>query len=256
MSRVLVAGALAALLLTACNPQPGAAAGSDKVFGEKVRAYLLAHPEVIREAIKALQDKEDNDHAAVQEKARALIPALRAKIERDPRDYVANPNGRVTVTEFYDYRCPHCINAAPKVIALIKSNPDVRFVFKEMPIFGPTSEHAARAAIAVKQDGGDYLGLYSAMMAAHPLDDNAIDRIAQAHGAKPQTLLSPQVRAAADAQIADVTDLFTRLVLDGTPGFVIGNEVVYGEEMDKVEAAVARASGKAAPAQTSASLAP
>ena len=96
-------------------------------------------------------------------------------MEHDPRDFVANPNGRITVTEFYDYRCPHCANMAPKVAELIEKNPDIRFVFKEMPIFGATSEHAAYAAIAVKKAGGDYLGLYQALMATHPLD-RAIDR--------------------------------------------------------------------------------
>ena len=88
----------------------------------------------------------------------------------------------MTVTEFYDYRCPHCINIAPKVVALIRTRPDVRFVFKEMPIFGATSEHAARAALAAKAQGKDYVGLYDAFMSAHPLTDDEIDRIAAAKG--------------------------------------------------------------------------
>ena len=60
-----------------------------------------------------MQAKDDAEHAAdaaAETKAKAALPVLRAALERDPRDFVANPNGRVTVTEFYDYRCPHCIN--------------------------------------------------------------------------------------------------------------------------------------------------
>ena len=116
-----------------------------------------------------MQAKDDADQAKAEAdadaKAKTALPALRAALERDPRDFVANPDGKITVTEFYDYRCPHCINIAPKVVDLIQRHPDVRFVFKEMPIFGATSEHAARAALAAKAQGKDYVGLYEAICA-------------------------------------------------------------------------------------------
>ena len=214
------------------------ASDSDKAFGQRVRAYLLAHPEVIQEAEQRLQVKMESDEAALEHKARAELPLLRAAIERDPRDFVANPDGKITVTEFYDYRCPHCANAAPKVIALIGADHDVRFVFKEMPIFGATSQHAARAALAVKKAGGDYLGLYRTLMATHPLDNTDIDRIALAHGARPGDLgASP----AADRQMADTTSLFSKLDLGGTPAFIVGDVIIYGEDMDAVNAAIAKA---------------
>jgi protein-disulfide isomerase len=216
---------------------------SDNAFGERVHAYLLAHPEVIQEAEQKLQVKMDADEVAVEQKARADLPLLRTPIERDPRDFVANPGGKVTVTEFYDYRCPHCANAAPKVIALIGADRDVRFVFKEMPIFGPTSQHAARAALAVKKAGGDYLGLYKTLMATHPLDDAAIDRIALAHGARAADL---GANPAADGQVADTTALFTKLDLGGTPAFIVGDQIIYGEDMDAVNAAIAKARAKGA----------
>jgi protein-disulfide isomerase len=241
----IIGSLLAALLLAACQP----AAGDDGAFGAKVRAYLLAHPEVIQEAAQRLQARMAAQDAAAQRRAVADLPKFRAALERDPRDFVANPGGRITLTEFYDYRCPHCINAAPKVLALIARESDVRFVFKEMPIFGPTSEHAARAAIAVKKGGGDYLRAYAAFMAAHPLDDETIDRIARAAGAKGADL---KETPAADAQIAAVTSLFNALALEGTPAFIVGDTIVPGEDMDAVEAAVARARGAQAGARTAA----
>ncbi len=109
------------------------------------------------------------------------------------------------MTEFYDYRCPHCANAAPKVADLIEKNPDIRFVFKEMPIFGATSEHAAYAAIAVKKSGGDYLGLYQALMATHPLDRATIDKIALEKGAHADDI---KPGPANTAQLADTANLF------------------------------------------------
>ncbi|MEO8926775.1 MAG: DsbA family protein [Caulobacteraceae bacterium] len=241
MKRTALVGiAVLALIAVGACGRAGAGSSND-AFGAKVRAYLLAHPEVIQEAVQKLQVKADADEAAQEQKAVADLPLLRAAVERDPRDFVANPGGKITVTEFYDYRCPHCANAAPKVLALIGANHDVRFVFKEMPIFGPTSQHAARAALAVKKAGGDYLGLYQALMATHPLDDAAIDRIALAKGARAADL---GANPAAERQLSDTTELFTKLALGGTPAFIVGDQIVYGEDMDAVAAAIVKARGR------------
>lgn len=220
-------------------------AREDKAFGEKVRSYLLAHPEVIQEAVQKLQEQRDAQAAS---KARAALSANREALERDPRDFVANPAGRITVTEFYDYRCPHCINAAPKVLSIIGGNPDVRFVFKELPIFGAVSEHAAREAIAVKNARGDYVGFYRTLMATKALDDAAIDRIARAQGIDPAAVESGSARAKADKQIADAHDLAEKLNIEGTPTFIIGDTLVPGEDMDAVEAAIKTARAAAAKA--------
>lgn len=233
----LAVAGVAALSLGACQKT------DDAAFGAKVRAYLLAHPEVLREAAEKLneQDQAKATQAARDALAKAAIklPQFRQQLEHDPADFVANPDGKITVTEFYDYRCPHCVNAAPRVMALIKANPDVRFVFKEQPIFGDLSEHAARAAMAVKKDGGDYLGAYGALMAAHgSLDEATIDKIAVAHGAKPATLQSAAFQQEANAHIAATTQLFQELGMGGTPSFVIGNDVIPGEDVDAVLQAV------------------
>jgi protein-disulfide isomerase len=244
MIRLSVLGAaVAALALAAC--QPAAGGGDDPAFDAKVKDYLMTHPDVLRQALDHMQAKEEADETraetAALAKARTLLPTLRNAIEHDPRDFVANPAGKITVTEFYDYRCPHCIDIAPQVIDLIKSHPDVRFVFKEMPIFGDTSEHAARAAMAAKQQGKDYLGLYDELMSTHPLTDSVIDRIAAAHGVDITAMNAPAVRKADDAQIADIAALAKQLAIDGTPGFVVGGDIVEGEDYDTLMADVAKA---------------
>ena len=234
----LAALTLATLALAGCQPT----APDDAAFGQRVRAYLLSHPEVLQEVGQRLEAKQAEAEQAAVRKAEAMLPGLRATIERDPRDFVANPGGAVTVTEFYDYRCPHCVNIAPKVVALIRANPDVRFVFKEMPIFGPTSLHAALAALAVKAAGGDSIGLYEALMNAHGLDAAGIDRLARQKGAHPADLSAPP--ASARAQLAQTTALFTRLNLEGTPAFIVGDHIILGEDMAAVYDAVARARAK------------
>jgi protein-disulfide isomerase len=202
----------------------------DAAFGQRVRAYLLAHPEVLQETAKRLDVKMADDERAAERRGRAMLPKLRAAIERDPGDFVANPSGKITVTEFYDYRCPHCVNAAPRIVALVRARPDVRFVFKEMPIFGPLSEHAARAALAVKAAGGDYVGFYATMMAARGMTDGTIDALARQRG-----VISVPNR---NDHLARNAALFSQLALGGTPAFVVGNTIVYGEDMDAVDAAI------------------
>jgi protein-disulfide isomerase len=237
MTRAPLAAALAAVALAACQPQAGA---DDAAFGRRVRAYLLAHPEVLQEASQKLDAKMAAKDAADLKAAQAKLPSVRQALEHDPRDFVANPSGWVTVTEFYDYRCPHCIDAAPQVVALIRRHPEVRFVFKEMPIFGPISQHAARAALAVKAAGGDYVGLYQALMATPALDDATIDRLASARGARAADL-GPNAAAGAVAQIARNDALFNELDLGGTPAFVVGDQIILGDDMTALGAAVDRA---------------
>jgi protein-disulfide isomerase len=231
--------------LAACSPAP---AKTDSAFEAKVKAYLMNHPDVLRAALQNMQDKEsaaeEKAEAAADARAKATLPSLRAALERDPRDFVANPNGKVTVTEFYDYRCPHCINIAPKMVDLVRRRPDVRFVFKEMPIFGATSEHAARVAFAAKVQSKDYLGLYAAMMAAHPLTDEEIDRLAAAKGIDLAQANSPANVARDETQLNDISALAGKLAIDGTPGFVVGDQIIHGEDYEALLAAIAKAAGK------------
>jgi protein-disulfide isomerase len=246
LRRIVPLLALAGALSLAGCQKSHAASDDDKAFGERVRAYLLAHPEVLQEATQRLEAKLAAQDEAEQRTAQKALPSVRAALERDPRDFVANPSGTITVTEFYDYRCPHCINAAPNVVALIRQHPDVRFVFKEMPIFGPVSEHAARAALAVKKAGGDYVGLYQAYMSARGLDDQTIDRLALAKGARPADLASAAAHQD-DAHLASNAALFTKLDLEGTPAFIVGDQFILGDDMKALNAALANArAGKGA----------
>ncbi len=233
----LILAVVASFALVGCTR-----AAEDAGFGAKVRSYLLEHPEVIQEAVDKLQEKRQAEAAAQYQnslnKGKAALPRLREALEHDSRDFVANPGGRITLTEFFDYRCAHCVNAAPTVLEIIKNNPDVRFVFKEMPIFGAVSEHAARSAIAVKAAGGDYVGYYRTLMSARGMNDEIVDQFARSHGVDPAKAEAPQVRSAADAQLSDVRKLAQSLYIDGTPAFIVGDEIIPGEDMDAVQAAI------------------
>ena len=146
---VLFAASILAVSAASCaEPKkaetPTAAAAPDAAFGEKVRAYLIAHPEVIAEAIEALKTKQQAEAEASNAKA---IAQNKAQLEHA----VGDPSlgaGPVTVVEFFDYRCAYCKAAAPHIPDMVAKNSQIRLVFKEFPILTEVSEHAARAALA------------------------------------------------------------------------------------------------------------
>lgn len=223
--------ALSGMLLGACAPKP------DKAFGEKVRAYLLEHPEVLLEVSAKLEQKQAAKAADAGKKA---IGQYRQAIERDPRDFVANPNGSVTVTEFFDYRCGYCKQAAPEVVKLIQENPDVRFVFKDFVIFGHDSEVAARLFLGAK-DQGKNLQLHQALMAEKSLDEAAALRIATSLGIDVAKARAVGGSQATTQHLADTHGLATALAIEGTPAFIVGDQLIPGADMNALKLAIAQA---------------
>lgn len=208
---------------------------SDEAFGKRVNAYLMEHPEVLRDAAQKLQEKEQ---AALAKASVEAIGKHRSQLERDPRDFVANPNGKVTVVEFFDYRCGYCKVAAPEVVKLIRENPDVRFVFKELPIFGGVSDTAAKLALTpqVKAKG---LDVYKSWMAEKALDEAALDRSLAAAGVDPAAARKAAQDPAIERQLLDTRALASALDIEGTPAFIIGDTAVPGADLGAVRAAIA-----------------
>ncbi|MBU4433477.1 MAG: DsbA family protein [Alphaproteobacteria bacterium] len=224
--------ALSGLFLGACSP-----AKPDKAFGEKVRAYLVENPEVLLEVSAKLEQKQA---AKTAESGRKAISQYRQAIERDPRDFVANPNGSVTVTEFFDYRCGYCKQAAPEVVKLIQENPDVRFVFKDFVIFGHDSEVAARLFLGAKDQGKD-LQLHQALMAEKALDEAAALRIASSLGLDVAKARAAGATEATTQHLADTHGLAQALAIEGTPAFIVGDQLIAGADMQALKLAIANA---------------
>jgi len=198
---------------------------SPEVLGGRVRAYLLAHPEVLDEAVAVRQAREDAGRVDAINAAVAANPAL---LRPDPRDPTFGPaNAKVTVIEFFDFRCPGCKAVAEDYLRLMRSQPDVRFVFKDWPILDrggePISQYAARAALAAHQQG-KYLEVYEALMAERSLTREGIDRVLATHGiTAPQaaaTIASPET----SRHIADIHTTAATFKLTGTPTFLINGK--------------------------------
>lgn len=226
-----LAGAVSALSLAGCQP------AQDEAFGQRVRAYLLENPEVIREAVEKLQEKEQ---LAAREDSKAAIEKHRAQLERDSRDFVANPDGKITVVEFFDYRCGYCKITAPEVMELIKANPDIRFVFKELPIFGDVSDTAARLALTseVKSKG---LEVHRRWMAEKSLTNESLDRHMRAAGIDPAQARAAAEHPAIARHLEDTRALAQALNIEGTPAFVVGDTLIPGADMAALRAAITAA---------------
>lgn len=239
--RLLTVAALA-ICLSACGKTPSELAAGDPAFEAKVRQYLLAHPEVIEEAMVKLQEQKQVAAADVLAKR---IDTHRDKLERDPRDFVINPNGKLTVVEFFDYRCGYCKVAEPELAKIIQANPDVRFVFKEFVIFGAESEAAARAAIGAHAQG-KYYDVHRRFMAEKALDRATLPRLMQASGVDVAKAAAAGAQSAVTQQLADVHALAQTLGVEGTPAFFVGDVVIPGADMEALKAAIAAAKAKAA----------
>ena len=243
MRRLLIAGlalsAAAALAIgVAAAADKGKAALDDKAFGEKVRAYLIAHPEVLEEAMAALKVKQDEKAEASLQQG---IAAHREELEHARNDYAAG-TGPVTVVEFFDYRCPYCKVAAPQLPDFIKAHKEIRLVFKEFPILSETSTHAAKAAIAARNQG-KYMPVHLALMSAKDLNDESIDKILIENGVDLQKAKADEAAEATSKEIDQVHALAEALGVDGTPAFVVGGKMIAGWQPDALAAAI-KADGK------------
>ena len=180
------------------------------VLGDSVRSYLLSNPEILEEMATRLQEKQ---LAQQSDDARKAIAANRAALERDPRDVVINPGGKITVVEFYDYRCGYCKLVAPEITKLIEENPDVRVVFKEFPIFGEQSDTTA-AIMLTDLVKPKTLELHDRLMAEKSLNDAAIDRHLRELGIDPAAARKAAEEAAAELEAAEARKTEAAKALD------------------------------------------
>lgn len=215
-------------------------------FDGRVRAYLLNHPEVLEEMLQARQGQQQ---AAGAEAINAAIAADPSLLAHDPRDPAVGPppgQAAATVIEFFDYRCPGCKSVSPEYLELVRSNPDVRFVFKEWPILDrgddATSNYAARAALAAHAQGR-YLAVHQALMAEPALDVAAVDRVLQEAGLDMEAARAVTGSAETDAQIADIHTAAQRLSLQGTPTFIVNGRATESIDPRAVAAAITQARG-------------
>ena len=223
LSAALLCAAVAGDAPAQAAPQPP----PDKEAVRKiVREYLLEHPEVIEEAIHALNARRQADQAA---RTRDALVKNRVALTGHPMSPVSgNPDGDVTLVEFFDYQCGYCKRSLQPVMDLLESDPELRVVWKDFPVLGQVSTFAALASMAAQKQG-KYLALHKALMGAPDrLTEESVMEIAGQVGLDLKRLQQDMADREIIAYLQDTQRLARELGINGTPAFVIGNTLVPG----------------------------
>ncbi|APH58684.1 DsbA family protein [Granulibacter bethesdensis] len=205
-----------------------------------LRQALVKDPTILKDAITALQQDENSRALSAREGA---IAANASRLTSDPADPVAgNPKGSTSIVEFYDVRCPYCRRMVPVMDELIRKHPELRVVYKDMPILGAKSELGSRALLAAQKQGG-YVQLRAALMHGSPdLTQEDIDRQARTLGLDVDRLHKDMQDPAIEKRLADNIALGRSLGLEGTPAYVIGSKLFPGAvDLPTLENAIAPA---------------
>ena len=202
---------------------------------EVVREYILDHPEIIPQAMQNLQQREN---------ANALANVRGDLEEPFPGAVMGNPKGDVTLVMFTDFACGYCRQSVPEVDALIAANPDLRVVVRELPIIAPASEDAARWALAAALQGR-YTAFHQAMFAAGQPDAASIEAAARTAGLDMESARKATADPKVDREIAGNIDFARKLGINGTPSWVVGEQMLFGAVgRDDLGKAIAEARGK------------
>lgn len=223
-----IAGLLVALALAAgagwlaarqfADPAAALSQGDRRAIEAVVRDYILTHPEVLPEAMDNLQRKTNSER----------LTGIRDEVETPfPGAVLGNPKGTITLVEFSDFACGFCRKSVEDVARLVKENPELRVVMRDIPILSDQSEAAARMALAAAEQG-KYQPFHDAMFAMGPPDPQTIEAAARAAG-----LDLDKARAAAGSErigqeISRNLGHARQLGFDGTPSWVIGDQMISG----------------------------
>ncbi|KTD48645.1 27 kDa outer membrane protein [Legionella rubrilucens] len=191
-----------------------------KAIEKVVHDYLVNNPEVLLEASKALQEKQQ---ASMQQQAQAAILENASQLFSDKMTVLGNPKGNVTLVEFFDYQCIHCKKMAPIVADLIKKDSNLRVVFKEFPIFGSSSDMASRAALAAALQG-KYQPMHEALLKQEGrLNEKIIMDTAKSVGLNMTKFKADMDSQAVKDALSANRELAEKLRLMGTPAFIIAS---------------------------------
>lgn len=232
---LLAAGGVAGWLFEAQRSSPAAGLGkADRAAIEQVvREYILAHPEVLPEAMENLQKKQNAQQ----------LSGIQSDVEKPfPGAVLGNPDGKVTLVEFSDFACTYCRQSVADVEALVAENPNLRVVMRELPILSPESAEAARWGLAAAEQGR-YPAFHKAMFAAGRPGPETIAAAAATAGLDIERARKFAASPVVEAELQRNLEFARQLGFNGTPSWVIGDAVLSGalgkEELAKAIAEAA-----------------
>ena len=237
-----------ALLALACLAPPAHAQGQATGFTPAQRQEIIGilrdalreDPTILRDALEAVEMAEQRNREGL---ARSGIAANQEALFHNPADPVrGNPQGAITLVEFFDARCPYCKRMVPALNELVRRHRDVRLVLKDMPILGPNSLLASRALLAAQRQG-KYHEYHDALLSAREdLTEPVLKREAEKLGLNWARLRADMDDPAIAQRLAANVALARQIGIEGTPAFIVGERLVPGAvDLAGLEAMVAEA---------------
>jgi protein-disulfide isomerase len=198
-------------------------------IGDIVKNYLLTHPELIQEAMNALDQKQKDIEAAAQKSA--LVSLSNDLIKAENGVVLGNPKGDVTLVEFFDYNCGYCKKSLADMMGLMKDDPKLRLVLRDFPVLGPDSVEASVVALAVRKqlNADQYMSFHQQLLTSR-------GRVGKERATEvAKNLGVDMVRLAKDIESGESRPLIEAtmraadsLRIGGTPAFVVGDGVIVG----------------------------
>lgn len=211
----------------------------EAAFGDAVREYLMANPEVLIESINELEKRRMAESAKNDDQ---LVAANRESIFEDGHSWVGgNPDGDLTMVEFIDYRCGVCRRFNDEVKDIVAKDGNIRLILKEFPILGQDSDNSSRFAVAVKQIAGDeaYMKAHDELIALRGAATlEALQGIAEKIGVDGEEVVNLMNTESVSSVLRENMQLAERMAIKGTPTFVIGDQLLRGVPADGLTAAV------------------
>jgi protein-disulfide isomerase len=198
-------------------------------LGAFVHDYLVSHPEVLKEAIEAL-DKHDKE-AADAERQKVVTSQAGPLFSSKYQATIGNPSASATLVEFFDYNCHYCKGALPDVAKLIKDDPNLKVVLKDFPVLGPGSVEAAKVASAARNQlpGDRFWAFHYKLLGSHgPIGKAEALAVAKDLGLDMDRLAKDMESSDVKAGLAETMQLADALQINGTPTFVLGKDLVVG----------------------------
>lgn len=187
---------------------------------------ILENPGIVMEAARLVQERQAAEAAA---RAKETLLSQRDRLEQDPNaPVVGNPDGDVTLVEFFDYNCPYCRRAGTAVGALLAQDPNIRVVYREWPVLSEGSVYAARAALAARKQGR-YEDMHKALMGlSGRVGQPNVLSTARSLGLDIDQLQADMDDPSVDEHLASSAELARALGFSGTPSFVMGETLLPG----------------------------
>ena len=229
---VATAAVMGLAMSVGARAEPAAAFTPDqtKAIQGIVKDYLIANPDVMLEVQKVLEAKMEKQEA---DKIKTAMAENAKDLYRRPNSPLGgNKDGDITVTEFFDYNCGYCKKSYPDVAKLIGSDSKVRVVFKEFPILSKGSEEASHVALAARKQG-KYWEVHSALLESKaPANEATALKIAEKLGLDMAVLKADMDSPEVKAELLSVKELATKMGINGTPHFLVGDKSIAGAPQD------------------------